>query len=198
MLDMIQGEVKEYLSSDYICKSDENTDVEGEWFITEFLNDIKCSGLPNHRLILKIGVPIMLLRNIDQSGGLCNGTRLIVNELGRNIIGATMVTGPKIGDKIYIARMNLIPSDSGLPFKFERRHFPSVLSFAMTINKSQGQSLSHVGLFLPRAVFTYGQLYVAVSRVRSRKGLKILILDDEDKLSKVTKNVVYEEVFANL
>lgn len=117
---------------------------------TEFLNDIKCSGLPNHRLPLKIGVPVILLRNIDQNGGLCNGTRLIVNELGRNIIGATVLTGTRIGDKVYIPRMNLIPSDSGLPFKFQRRQFPISLCFAMKINKSQGQSLAHVGLFLSR------------------------------------------------
>ncbi|KAL2976531.1 hypothetical protein AAZX31_13G014100 [Glycine max] len=75
--------------------------IEGEWFTPEFLNDIRSFGLPNHRLTLKIGVPIMLLRNIDPRGDLCYGTQLIVNEMGRNIIGATILTGTKSGG-IYI------------------------------------------------------------------------------------------------
>ena len=65
----------------------------------------------------------------------------------------------------------------------------------MTINKSQGQSLKHVGLYLPSPVFSHGQLYVVVSRVTSREGLKILITDEEGEDSNVTSNVVYEEVF---
>ncbi|XP_015966450.1 uncharacterized protein LOC107490190 [Arachis duranensis] len=108
----------EYLNSETTCQDDKNEDIQKEWFTLEFLNDIKCSGLPNHKLTLKLGVTVMLLRNIDQTSGLCNGTRSIVNKLGSNIIGATVVTGRNIGDKVYIPRMNLIPSDSGLPFKF--------------------------------------------------------------------------------
>jgi len=52
--------------------------------------------------------------------------------------------------------MDLIPSDSGLSFKFQRRQFSISLCFAMTINKIQGQKLSKVGLYLPRSVFTHG------------------------------------------
>ena len=88
----------------------------------------------------------MLLRNIDQTSGLCNGMQLIVNELRTNVIGTTIVTRRHLGAKVYIPRMNLIPLDSRLPFKFYRRQFLLVYCFAMIINKSQRQSLSHVGL----------------------------------------------------
>jgi ATP-dependent exoDNAse (exonuclease V) alpha subunit len=68
----------------------------------------------------------------------------------------------------------------------------------MSINKSQGQTLGQVGLYLSRPVFTHGQLYVAVSRVRTRDGLKILIVDEKDKVKTSTVNVVYPEVFQRI
>jgi len=151
-----------------VCKSDENSEVQSEWFTTEFLNNIKCSGIPNHKSRFKVGCPIMLMRNIDQAARLCNGTKLIVNNLGKNFISATVITGKNAGEIVIILRMKLVPSDPGLPFKFTKRQFPLALCFAMTINKSQGQSLSHVGIYLSKPVFTLGQLYIVVSRVTSK------------------------------
>ena len=56
-----------------------------------------------------------------------------------------------------------------------RNQFPLIPAFAMTINKSQGQSFKHVGISLANPVFSDGQLYVALSRTRIRKGIKIFI-----------------------
>ena len=52
----------------------------------------------------------MLMRNIHQTTGLCNATRLIVDNLGKNFIGATVIT-KNAGEKVIIPRMNLVPSD---------------------------------------------------------------------------------------
>jgi len=68
----------------------------------------------------------------------------------------------------------------------------------MAINKSQGRSLKHVGVYLPTPVFSHGQLYVAVSKVTSKEGLKILITNEGGEDTNVTSNVVYEEVFHNV
>ena len=198
VMSLIPGECKEYLSCDTVLKCDEDIGIDRRWITPEFLNDIKCSGMPNHKLHFKVGVPVMLLRNIDVSAGLCNGTRLTVLELGKNIIGVQVVSGPHSGDRAWIPRMNLVPSDANVSISFQRRQFPLCVCFAMSINKSQGQTLSSVGLFLPRLVFTYGQLYVAASRVKTRGGLKILITDDCGQLSSSTTNVVYPEVFRKI
>ncbi|GKD22369.1 ATP-dependent DNA helicase PIF1-like protein [Tanacetum coccineum] len=65
-----------YLSCDNIDKTERGSAIDEVVFSPEFINRLKFSGVPNHRLALKVGVPIMLLRNIDQANGLCNGTRL--------------------------------------------------------------------------------------------------------------------------
>ncbi|XP_022003837.1 ATP-dependent DNA helicase PIF1-like [Helianthus annuus] len=170
-------------------------DIPEELLITDSIDPI---GMPNHRLVLKVGIPIMLLRNLDQKNGLCNGTRLQVVTLGDRVIEAKVISGSNAGTRTFIPRINLSPSDKRIPFKLQRRQFPVSVCFAMTINKSQGQSLSKVGLFLRQPVFTHGQLYVALSRVKSMDGLKLLVLDVDWKITNKTTNVVYKEIFTNL
>ncbi|XP_058725616.1 uncharacterized protein LOC131596898 [Vicia villosa] len=189
---------KEYLSSDSIDRSDANDNEAFEHLTPEFIGCLKTSGLPNHCMKLKIGTTIMLIRNLDQSEGLCNGTRLTVTRLANHVIAAKIISGTHVGNTIYIPRMSLSPSQSPWPFKLIRRQFPIIVSFAMTINKSQGQSLDYVGLYLPKDVFSHGQLYVAMSRVKSKGGLKILIHDKDNTPLSETTNVVFKEVFHNV
>ncbi|KAH9605454.1 hypothetical protein KSS87_001661 [Heliosperma pusillum] len=96
VLSLIDKDERIYLSSDEVSKDDTSIG-ERDLHSTEFLNSIKCSGLPNHQLRLKIGAMVMLLRNIDQSRGLCNGTRLIVTALGTRVIRCTVLTGSRKG-----------------------------------------------------------------------------------------------------
>lgn len=142
-----------YYSSDTIDDSCSNHSTLEALYPTEFLNTISLNGLPDHVLHLKIGVPIMLLRNLDPSRGLCNGTRLIVTQLTTRIIEGEIIIGKAKGSKAYIPRIITTSAQSKWPFKLKRRQFPIRLSYAMTINKSQGQTLQNVGAYLPSPVF---------------------------------------------
>ena len=95
----------------------------------QYLNTFKFSGLPPCILQLKIGSPIILLRNVNLGGGLCNGTRMIVKNLMSKLIEAEIITGTKIGEKVYIPRIPLTHKDPNYPFIFKRKQFRS--SFVM-------------------------------------------------------------------
>ncbi|XP_057727050.1 uncharacterized protein LOC130943271 [Arachis stenosperma] len=87
--------------------------------VGELLNIINCSDLPPHKLILKIGVPVMLLRNIDHSSGLCNGTRLQVRKLENHVIEYEILTGNNVGHIALIPRMNMVPTNETVPVRFQ-------------------------------------------------------------------------------
>ena len=113
---MIIGEHMEYLSSDLVDKSETIESCHFRSLPIEFLNTLTTSGLPNHCIKMKIGTSIMLLRNLDQTQGLCNGTRLIVTRLAKHIIAAQIISGKNVGHNVYIPRMSMSPSQSPWPF----------------------------------------------------------------------------------
>ncbi|XP_023905994.1 uncharacterized protein LOC112017774 [Quercus suber] len=138
MIDLINVDEETYLSVDSICKASTNILDQDVMYPTELLNSLKYPSIPNHKLRLKVGLPIMLLQNLNQGAGLCNGTRLLVTQLSKWVLEAQIISGSHIGDKVFIPRIVLSPSESKWPFVLKRRQFPVSVCFAMTINKSQG------------------------------------------------------------
>jgi hypothetical protein len=194
IVSMLPGDSVQYISCDTISKTSEQIPDFDIIYPIEFLNSIEANNFPAHILVLKKGTVVMLLRNLNQSLGLCNGTRLLITDLGQRLLQCVLLTGTHVGETVFIPRTALNTTDAKWPFTLQRRQFPVRVCYAMTINKSQGQTLSRVGLYLKKPVFTHGQLYVAISRATSRDGLRILIENDDGSCGTQTRNVVYREV----
>ncbi|XP_017239653.1 uncharacterized protein LOC108212437 [Daucus carota subsp. sativus] len=154
IVDMIPGEAVTYYSVDSAEEFGGTDEDLNSAFPVEYLNSLSVPGLPVHDLKLKVGAVVMLMRNLNQTLGLCNGTRMIVTKCLKFCVECEVICGSFSGTRHFIPRMELSPSDSVLPFKLVRKQMPLQICYAMTINKSQGQSLKTVGLFLPKPVFT--------------------------------------------
>lgn len=155
-------------------------------------------GFPPSTLHLKVGAIVMLLRNISIPDGLTNGTRLIVTQLGNRLVTCRRLNEfPGGADIVDIPRIPfIIPTDvTSLEFDFKRTQFPLQLSFAMTINKSQGQSFDRVGIYLQSSVFSHGQLYVAFSRAKNPEFVKVFKVNDSNEDDQVLKmkNITWQE-----
>ena len=192
ILAMLPGETKTYLSTDSVTSENE---AEAMNYPLEFINSLTPSGMPPHRLNLKVGAIIMLLRNLSISQGLCNGTRLEVLRLNEHSIEAVIISGSHAQERVLIPRIRLSPSDANIPFILHRTQFPVRLSYSMTINKAQGQTFDKVGIDLRLPFFTHGQLYVAFSRARAMDSVKVKVThQNQSNHGQRRGNVVYREV----
>jgi ATP-dependent exoDNAse (exonuclease V) alpha subunit len=164
---------------------------EHDW-TDEFLSNIKESALPPHEIRLKVGAPIIAMRNIAK--GVSNGTRLVVTYIDPNLthIKARVLSERGgLENEVFIARLRLTVNMGG--YLLERTQLPIRLAYVMTIHKSQGLTLKKVGLYLNASVFAHGQLYVGISRCGDPDNLFVYgQLDSEGRLW--TNNIVYREI----
>jgi ATP-dependent DNA helicase PIF1 len=116
MIDKFLGKATVFYSFDSVDDDERNN------YPQDFLNSITPNGLPRHELRIKINCPVILLRNLDPHSSLCNRTHLVVRAVDKHILYAEIVNGTHVGDRVFISRIMLSPSeDLSLPFKFKRK-----------------------------------------------------------------------------
>jgi ATP-dependent DNA helicase PIF1 len=161
---------------------------------SEIQNSLIISGLPPHKLVLKVNCIVLSIRNLNTKEALVNGTRMRIKFMHRNAINCEVLTGTERNKRILIPRKFNILLFYHLTF--QGTQFPIIPAF----DKSQKQTFEKIGILLRQPVFTHGQLYVAASSVRSFNGLRFYIseyngqghLPNDERV--FTKNIVYTEV----
>ena len=157
LLDQMAGEAHQYVSADTIVQEAGADPVDPEPIPIEVLHSIFSSSLPPGELNLKVGCPVILLRNLDPSRGLCNGTRMVITRMRDRVLEGRLLGGEHDGEIALISCISLIPTGTtGLTFLLRRHQFPVQPAFALSINKSQGQSVKYIGIHLQVPVFAHG------------------------------------------
>ncbi|XP_013699763.1 uncharacterized protein LOC106403486 [Brassica napus] len=118
LLTKVPSQAREYLSSGSIELEATPDDDWTNHYPQKYLNSLEFPSMPNHILCLKVGAPVMMLRNLNKDQGLCNGTRMMVKRLGNRVVAAEIMAGTDVGEQVLIPRIQLSPTDTIHPSSF--------------------------------------------------------------------------------
>jgi len=148
--------------------------IENKTIANEIENNIK-NNIFEEKLELCIGCQVMCIYNLDQENNLVNGSQGIIVDfkLIKNkhypVVQFENITEPiTIMEHTWYLDANK---------HYSIKQIPLVLSWAITIHKSQGLSIEKAMIDIGSSIFEYGQTYVALSRVKSLDGLYLIKLD---------------------
>lgn len=85
------GDVQDYYSSNPVDKSEVYDMNVVDILTLKFLSSLSTFGLSNHHIKLKIGTPVMLMWNINQSEGLCNDTMILITNMANHVLEAIIM-----------------------------------------------------------------------------------------------------------
>ena len=162
----------------------------------EHLNMLGFPNVPPHRVRLCTGMLCMLLRNLDSHNRLMNGTRVMIKSIGLRLI--EVIRAEDLGridnpPSFLIPRIAFFASYGfECAHNIQRRQFPLRQCSAITIHKSQAQTLDRVVVDLRDDVFEHGMLYVALSRVRCANDICILLSPGQTHIRNVVLAVLLE------
>lgn len=140
-------------------------------------------------LKLKVGAQVMSIANIEYPNGIiCNGSQGIIKEFNdKGLPVVKFYSGFEITMNSHIWPSENIP---GIGVS----QIPLILSWAITIHKSQGASLDKAEIDAGSSIFECGQTYVALSRVKSLNGLYLTSFD----VNKIRINKKVREFYENM
>jgi hypothetical protein len=195
ILGRLPGNSRTYLAADSL-KEVEEAGLTSPDSVLDYVARHTPPGMPPHSLTIKTHTVFRLLRNFSVDLGLVKNVRIVVMDVGTRIITVRLLrglagsTGTYVdADDILIPRIcftSILPSGHTLL----RRQFPLAPAYSTTFNSCQGLTLDVVGVDLRRPVFSHGQLYTALSRIRHRSHARILLRPGEI----TTTNVTYAEI----
>ena len=190
--DLRPGEYCTYLSSDKLIRDE--TTPHTAFASPEHLHQLNVQGVPPHELCLKSDGLAMIVRNLNFSEGLVNGQKCVILAASPNsrVLQVELLTETLPHPVVLIPRIGFHATVGRNGITFMRTQFPIRTSYSITVNRSQGQTLSKIGLDLRSPAFGHGQLYVALSRSQNRQSVMCL-LPREHIVDGIpyTENVVY-------
>lgn len=193
IIKQVQGDARTYLAADTL-KEAEDTGILSPGATLDYVARQTPPGLPPHSLTIKTNAIYRLLRNFSLDRGLVKNVRVVVTEVGTRIITVKIIRSSNTNrlqhnEEFLIPRItftHVLKSGHTLL----RRQFPLAPAYCTTFNSCQGLTLDKVGIDLTRPVFSHGQLYTALSRIRNRTHALIRLRPGENS----TTNVTYDEI----
>ena len=159
----------------------------------EYLNTLFFPNAPPHKLCLTEGMMVLIIRNLDPHEKLMNGVRVVIRSIGVRVLGVIRITDLHLPDPpvFLLPRIAFICSYGVKNSKnITRRQFPVRPCAAMSVHKSQASTLQRVVIDLRCDMFEHGQLYVAMSRVRTAHDIAVLLLPGQTHIRNVTLQVL--------
>ena len=138
----------------------------------------------------------MILCTLDPENGLCNGARVILTKVASCVLEVCLIGGQNDGKTHFIPHITLSPPVEAIGYHLSRHQSPVQSTFAMTFNKSEGQSFKYIGINFQTPVFTHAQFYVAMPKYTSGNFVRVLFPDNS--ANTITKDFVYPEVLLNV
>jgi len=151
------------------------------------------NGVPEHRLQLKKGDLCFVMRTLNRKEKLANNTRVRILEIRRFSIKVETVS--EFPKEFIIPRIRFQVKLKFGGFILIRTQFPLRLAYAMTKNKSQGQSIPFTLNDIRNNPFSHGHLYVSMSRATDVDSTAFFCKEDQILEEAVmVVNVVYPEM----